>query len=329
MALENLVGADKFINALVVSNPTGGDDKREGDDHIRGLKNTLKNTFPNINAVVTATPAQLNDVANKVSKAGDTMTGALTAPGLNTPRVGVQSVESDFAIITVKNGAGDRVLEALYAGAGTAGVYGVAPGGVGFNSQGVGGLSFSVADVERMRINENGWLTVGGVPDAAGHLLYQKGAWTLTLRATGDQGLFVNMSPTAANSSYLALFARGGVVTGSITQSGTTGVSYNTSSDYRLKDNVSALPASGAFIDALRPRGWTWRATGEHGAGFIAHELQAVSPSSVSGAKDATDDKGPVLQQVAYASPEIIANIVAELQSLRARVAALEALPVP
>lgn len=60
MALENLVGADKFITALVSGNPVFNDDRREGDDHIRGVKNVLRNTFPNLNAAVTVTPAELN-----------------------------------------------------------------------------------------------------------------------------------------------------------------------------------------------------------------------------------------------------------------------------
>ncbi|HSC79919.1 MAG TPA: hypothetical protein VLC08_06180 [Chitinolyticbacter sp.] len=85
MALENLVGADKFLNALVPTNPTGGDDKREGDDHIRGVKNTLKNTFPNITGAVTLNQTELNALPGamdgKVDVAGDTMTGPLTVNG--------------------------------------------------------------------------------------------------------------------------------------------------------------------------------------------------------------------------------------------------------
>jgi microcystin-dependent protein len=48
------------INQLVTSNPTGADAKGQGDDHIRLIKSTLKNTFPNITGVVTATQAQIN-----------------------------------------------------------------------------------------------------------------------------------------------------------------------------------------------------------------------------------------------------------------------------
>jgi hypothetical protein len=81
MALEDLTGTDKFITALVPNNPDGLDDRRQGDDHDRGIKNVLLNSFPNIDAPVTATPAQLNqavNIAGKVAKAGDTMTGPLT-----------------------------------------------------------------------------------------------------------------------------------------------------------------------------------------------------------------------------------------------------------
>ena len=60
MALETLTGT-VYIDGLNSSNPVGATDpKSEGDDHIRGIKNVLKTTFPNINGAVTATPAELN-----------------------------------------------------------------------------------------------------------------------------------------------------------------------------------------------------------------------------------------------------------------------------
>lgn len=139
----------------------------------------------------------------------------------------------------------------------------------------------------------------------------------------------------------------------SVTASAT---SYNTSSDYRLKDNQKPLTGSGEFIDSLKPKTWDWKADGSRGVGFIAHEVQEVSPTSVVGEKDATrieqyeispavpatyDEEGnivtpaveavmgerevPAYQAMEYGSAEFIANIVAELQSLRKRVAALEA----
>ncbi|MGV1835236.1 phage tail fiber protein [Rhizobium rhizogenes] len=107
----------------------------------------------------------------------------------------------------------------------------------------------------------------------------------------------------------------------SITASSTV---YGTSSDYRLKSDVVDLTGSGAFIEALRPRRFVLN--GVEQCGFIAHELAEVSPLSVSGTKDGVDEEGnPLYQTIQAGTSEIIAFMVAELQSLRSRVATLEA----
>jgi len=114
------------------------------------------------------------------------------------------------------------------------------------------------------------------------------------------------------------------VYSGAVSLNGNTAV-LNSASDYRLKSNPQPLTGSGTFIDALQPKTWTWTGDGQRGVGFIAHEVASVSPTSVVGDKDAVDTNGnPKYQSLAYGSAEFIANIVAELQSLRARVAALE-----
>ena len=53
--------------------PLGTDNVSQGDDHVRGIKETLQNQFPNLEEAVTATAAELN--------AGGMPTGALTAFG--------------------------------------------------------------------------------------------------------------------------------------------------------------------------------------------------------------------------------------------------------
>lgn len=78
MALEDLTGA-KYLDSLVVGNPVSTDDRREGDDHIRGIKNVLRNTFPNLNGAVTATQEQLS--AAYLPLAGGTVMGPLVAAG--------------------------------------------------------------------------------------------------------------------------------------------------------------------------------------------------------------------------------------------------------
>jgi len=131
---------------------------------------------------------------------------------------------------------------------------------------------------------------------------------------------------SGAGTHYLAYFEKStGTAVGSITHDNTN-TAYNTSSDYRLKDNAQPLTGSGAFIDSLKPKTWTWKESGDKGVGFIAHEVQEVSPGSVVGEKDAVDAEGnPKYQAMEYGSAEFIANIIAELQSLRKRVAELEA----
>lgn len=87
MALEDIEGAGKYLGSLNSANPASSDDRREGDNHLRGIKNTILNTFPNVNAEVTATAAELNraaasDPATKANKAGDTFTGMVKADGV-------------------------------------------------------------------------------------------------------------------------------------------------------------------------------------------------------------------------------------------------------
>lgn len=59
MALETA----SYISQLIDTNPTGGDPKGQGDDHLRLLKRVLKTQFPNLDSAVIATPAQLNQLA--------------------------------------------------------------------------------------------------------------------------------------------------------------------------------------------------------------------------------------------------------------------------
>ena len=113
--------------------------------------------------------------------------------------------------------------------------------------------------------------------------------------------------------------------TGSISPNGTTGVNYNVTSDRRLKTNITDYSNSGAVIDAIKPRSFTWIKTGLADTGFIADEMQTVFSSAVTGQPDAVDSNGnPKYQMLDVSTPEMMANIIAELQSLRKRVSALE-----
>jgi hypothetical protein len=177
------------------------------------------------------------------------------------------------------------------------------------------------APADAARIDSSGRLLVGTATATGGDTVNIQGR-----DVAGNQYCLFAQADTTGTAYAMRIYSTtAAAVVGSITFTGSA-TAYNTSSDYRLKDNQQPLTNSGAFIDALKPKTWNWRADGRKGVGFIAHEVQAVSPSSVVGEKDAVDaDGNPVMQAMEYGSAEFIANIVAEIQSLRARVAALEA----
>ena len=72
----------------------------------------------------------------------------------------------------------------------------------------------------------------------------------------------------------------------------TTATAYNTSSDYRLKENIAPMQNALAKIDLLKPVTYRWKTAQIESQGFIAHELQDVFPEAVSGKKDAVDKDG-------------------------------------
>ena len=123
---------------------------------------------------------------------------------------------------------------------------------------------------------------------------------------------------TATNNAYAQIeFQKVGSVVGSIT-SLTSGTAYNTTSDYRLKSITGSITTSGAYIDSLNPVEGTWKADGSTFVGLIAHEVQEASRTQVAtGTKD-----GAEMQAMDYSNSELIANLIAEVKSLRQRLSA-------
>lgn len=104
-----------------------------------------------------------------------------------------------------------------------------------------------------------------------------------------------------------------------------TAVRYNTTSDRRLKENIQDAPTAGGVIDAIKVRSFDWRESGAHTEfGFIAQELAEHVPDAVK-IGDAADELGQDSEVWAVDFSKLVPLLVKEVQTLRARVAALEA----
>jgi hypothetical protein len=136
---------------------------------------------------------------------------------------------------------------------------------------------------------------------------------------------------STGSASHLAFTNPNGIV-GTITTNGSA-TSYNTSSDYRLKENVVSMDNASDRVLALNPVRFNFIADPNKTVdGFLAHEAQEVVPEAVHGVKDEVDDEGNAVYQGIDQSKLVplltkaLQEALTEIQSLKARVSALETL---
>jgi hypothetical protein len=159
---------------------------------------------------------------------------------------------------------------------------------------------------ERMRIDSSG-NTMIGTTTSGGRLTVST--------ATGS---YVTRFITEGNNQDYIAFVSGSNIVGSVSRVGGSNVAYNTSSDYRLKENVAPMTGALAKVAQLKPCSWTWKLDGSAGQGFIAHELQAIIPDAVTGEKDGEQMQGV---DTSY----LVATLTAAIQELKAEFDAYKA----
>ena len=171
---------------------------------------------------------------------------------------------------------------------------------------------------ERMRIISNGDIYFGSTTDVSPSVF---GATLVHEASEGKQ--YRSSVNTTVGFNHAAFFNPNGLV-GSISTTGSA-TAYNTSSDYRLKENVTAVTDGITRLQQLKPSRFNFIADPGHTVdGFIAHEAQAVVPECVAGAKDAVDADGkPVYQGIDQS--KLVPLLTAALQEAVAKIESLEA----
>lgn len=187
------------------------------------------------------------------------------------------------------------------------------------NTTSTQGAGNTVTWSQAMMLDSSGNLLVGTTSTGV------KTNRSMGFQVSGGCAQYISHSTSDGNGDAFMVYGYNGSVIGSITQNGTTGVLYNLTSDYRLKNNPEALTGAKDFVMALQPKKWQWWDGSGEGVGFIAHEFMEVAKYSGNGTKDAVDTEGkPVYQSIQPSSSEVMANLVAHIQDLETRLAALE-----
>lgn len=174
---------------------------------------------------------------------------------------------------------------------------------------------------ERMRIDSSGRLLVGctNEPNASINGFKADVAYTI-IASSGQIPFYVNRNTNTGEIQQLR-YNNGAV--GNISTNGSN-CTFNSTSDYRLKENI--VPMTGALdkVAQLKPVTYTWKKDGQDGEGFIAHELAEVCPEAVTGEKDAVDEEGKPIYQ-AIDQSVLVATLTAAIQELKAELDTVKA----
>jgi len=198
-------------------------------------------------------------------------------------------------------------------------------------------MRFLTASAERMRLGSDGYVGIG----VTGEVSASTGG--ASFNVSSDNRRKLALGTTSASGRGLLLFFNSNGEVGSISTSGTS-TAYNTSSDYRLKENVVSISDGITRLKTLKPKRFNFIADAETTVdGFLAHEVTAV-PEAITGTKDQVVtqdlvDRGdakeselgnPVYQKIDQSKlvPLLTAALqeaVAKIEVLETKVAALEA----
>jgi hypothetical protein len=158
---------------------------------------------------------------------------------------------------------------------------------------------------ERMRITSGGNVLIGTTSDNGNKF-----------RVTASSGWTTEIiNNNASNQQLFTLFTYGSTGLGSIQGNGSI-VSYYSTSDYRLKEDLKSINGL-EIVNKINVYDYKWKASENRMDGVLAHELQEILPYAVSGVKD-----GKQMQQVDYS--KIVPVMVQAIKELKAKIETLE-----
>ena len=201
-------------------------------------------------------------------------------------------------------------------------------------------ITFSTQGSERMRISSGGDLLLGKTT-AGVTTLGVEARQNGILGASRDGATALYVERKSSDGSCVELI-RGGTTVGTISVTGSA-TAYNTSSDYRLKENLEPLTGALDRLDQLPVYRFNFKADPDTTVdGFVAHEVQAHVPEAITGEKDAMktveipavlDDDGNEVEaarteeQPDYQGidqSKLVPLLVAAVKELKAKVETLE-----
>jgi hypothetical protein len=161
-------------------------------------------------------------------------------------------------------------------------------------------MQFHVNASERMRIDSTGRVQINNTDQNAHLQVYNTGnaSYTAFFRGnTTETVLLIRSNQSSGNNRAVDFIDSDGTLCGSINvNAGGNSVSYETSSDYRLKENVTDLTGAITRVKNLKPKRFNFTAKPDTTLdGFLAHEVQSVVSEAASGTKDATETKKNVV----------------------------------